>query len=434
MPMKIKPVLLRTAAAVSGSIKDHSPAAIRRYSWNGLHRLISDGVSLRLMTTDGTAWLTWGMLAVEQGEAFDIILDSARFNSLIAKCSEGNLFTISRSENQIAFSQNPLVLRLREESPQEYPEPAAMVVNHTFEASAERVAASLNFVQAFVDTTNTAAPKKVLTWFPSGIITGGQLKRVAVIQGCPRTPHFISMLQKTARSVVSFLKALPGQVRIDLGDTAMILTCTTDRHQLRVGIEPVEYPALAINLSNQGEEIFRVDRASFLAAVEILIAVLPPSQERLNLRICGIGSAASIQLSTMGDRNRCSQDEVAIIRQAAVDGVPLDPQPEALPECWLGVMAKFLKTALVEAESVYLDVEVFSRRKLIRISEVVDTPEALKRQLLLSVVLTTPEEAAIEPVEAPPSPTPTPAAAIPAEEEPSPAEPEEVESDSLENM
>lgn len=421
--LQLKPSDLKAVARVSGNVKDVTSSGARRNYWNSVHRLKLKDRKLKLLTNDGSIWLDWNIPIEGGGEGeFDILLPAAQFNDMASRSSEGGLYEVTRDGGILLLKQGQRNLRIREESPQEYPLPEGGTGPRTFNVPAGPLAKALSFVSPFLDVANPTAAKTVLTWDTEGMMIGGSPKRIARVTGLPRQPMMLSFKQKNAKAVAIFLKQLEGDVKITVDDRHYTFECANHGHKILVLGETVQFPGAMRSLEGKQTETYKVDTKTLLSGVTILATLLPAEADRLNLRFKGSAENASLRLSTIGDDNRNSNDEFPIIRKlwSNESGTLTDvtAQQGDATDSWIAVNARIFQEVLNQMEGITMDATYYGRMKLLYLQDEKGEDSEITRSLLVTVQPISEEEAAREPepvpaAEAPPAAPPAEATPVP---------------------
>jgi DNA polymerase III sliding clamp (beta) subunit (PCNA family) len=417
MSISVKPIHLKTAAKVSGSVKDVTPLAGKKLYWNSVHRLVAVNNKLTLYTNDGALWLEW-VVPVEGSftEEFDIIVPAALFNEMASKSAEGALYDIDHSGGILHLTQGQRNLRLKEESNSEYPLPQSPEesVNHTWTIKTEPFMKGLKFVTPFIDAVNPTASKSVASLTTQGTMAGGSPRRLARVSNLTAPPVGISFKQKTAKSVVAFLSSLGDDVKITVDSSHYTFECPLSGHKLIVSAEAAMFPQTFQNLEGKEDEILKIDNKTITSGVSILSTLLPTDTDRLNVRIKGLGSNASIRLSTLGDDNKNSNDEFPILRTVMVrgeDGVPapLEPGGPLPSDTFIAANVRVLQEALSQMDGVTLEARYYTRMRLLYIEDEKTGDLEIVRSIILNVQNITSEDEPAPDIETPaPVSTPTP--------------------------
>jgi hypothetical protein len=425
--LQIKPTDLKAIGRVSGSVKDVTSTGGRKNFWNSVHRLILKDRKLKLLTNDGSIWLDWNIPVEGGGEGeFDVLLPAETFNDMAARSSEGGLYDIIRDGGTLLLKQGQRNLRIREESPQEYPLPEEGTNHKTFTVPAAPLAKALTFVAPFLDVANPSPPKTVLTWGTEGVMIGGSPKRIARVMGLPRPQHMMSFKQKNAKAVAIFLKQLEGDVKITIDDRHYTFECVNHGHKLLVLGESVQFPTAMASLEGKQTESYKIDTKTLLSGVTILATLLPAEADRLNLRFKGTTETASLRLSTIGDDTRNSTDEFPIIRKLyeTNGGAAVEIQnPAEASVTWIAINARIFQEVLNQMDGTTMEANYYGRHKLLYMQDEKGEDTEITRSLLVTVQPISEEEASREPE--PPAPpaapeTPSVTATTPAENPPTP--------------
>jgi hypothetical protein len=399
--LQIKPTNIKDIASISGAVKDVSPGGAKKNYWNSVHRLVLKGTSLQLLTNDGSIWLTWN-IPLEAGEGeFDILIPAAQFNDVAARSAEGSLYNLTRDKGIFCLSQGKRNLRLREDSPQTYPEPEKGNGAQEFTVNSLVLAKALAFVSPFQDVSNPQINKTVLTWYPEGFMLGGSPRRMAKVERLPKPLKMMSFKQRNARAIAAFLRKLVGDVKITIDDRHYTFTCVTHGHQIQVMEETASFPDLIKNLEKQLTETYKIDNKTINSCVSILGTVLTTDMDRLNMRFRGKANNASLRMSTMGDDSKNSNDEFPLIRKYwkyETELKDITEESEAA-DTWLSINAKVLQEAIAHMEGTYLDCHYYKKMKMLYIQDEVGNNETdIVRSILVTVQPSTAAEAEKEPV------------------------------------
>jgi hypothetical protein len=391
--LEVKPLDLKTAARVSGSIKDTTSSGARRNYWNSVHRLTVVGNRLQLRTNDGSVWLDWNIPVEGNAENWDVLLPAAQFNEMASKSNEGGMYNIKKENGLIHLTQGgQRNLRLREETMQQYPEPSPGTDPKTWEVAAEPLARALRFVQPFIDATNPTPAKSVATLFDSGLLVGGSPKKFAWVEGL-KADKPLSFKSKTAKAIADFLRHLTDTVRITIDSLHYTFECPHHGHKLVVSGENVTFPNMMRNIKGMEAEIFKVDSKMLQSGVAILSALLPAEADRLNLEIKGSGDNASLRLSTLGDDSHNSNDEFTVLRTLftgpQADGEerpkwePTAENPEP-PTTYLAVNCRNLLEVLNQMEGTTLTARWFDNLKLLYLEDEKTEETDIVKSILLT--------------------------------------------------
>ena len=266
-----------------------------------------------------------------QGEGeFDEGIESATFDALASQPAEGDPCEITRDEGIILTQAGSMMFRPQDASRNlhlpgragpAFP-PRALTgrpdapgrASHRWTIPADPLARALAITAPFIDAKNSNESRSVATWTAEGVLEGGSPKVMAVVKGLDRPPVPLSFTQQKAELVARFLGRLTGDVEVEVTDSLMIFSCPTAGHRFLVGRELVVFDNPIARLHGKEHEIIRVDLKTILNAIDLLGAILPTDDNRLDLRVRGRAEIASIRISTPGDESRNSRDEFTIIR------------------------------------------------------------------------------------------------------------------------
>ena len=310
--MKVKPEDLRTANSIAG-IKEGSAGASKKNYWNGVHKLTTkerEG-KLLLKTNDGSLWLEWSIPYEDSLIEIDSLVQEAAFD--YAAKMEGGSLEVTRANRIIHLGKQQFSYPLREETPQQYPDPKPEGTPIRWTCPTATLASCLRFVAPFIDETNPNANKSVATLFTNGELKAGNPQRFAFVEGLNAKAD-MSFKSRTCKAVSTFLSRIGDIVEISVYNNLYEFKDPVQGHRLAVLAETGRFMQALQDLSNRILEIDQVDRKTLYQRAVVFGGALREGIDRLNIEIKGENELASLKVSTPGEQNDIAQDEFGIYR------------------------------------------------------------------------------------------------------------------------
>jgi hypothetical protein len=325
---------------------------------------------------------------------------------------------------------------LKEETPQQYPEPVPGENPVVWRTDSASLAKALRFVGPFIDETNPNKNKSVGTLYTTGTLTGGNSQRIATAKGLTARAE-LSFKARTAKVVAEFLSSIGDNVEISVSDRTYVFKDPDNGHRLVVLSEEGRFPTVERDLTNMLREVDQVDRKMLLGRAKAFAGTMPLGADRLNLSFRGSEENASLHVYTPGDTTERTDDEFAVYREFPV------PPPARLDDetdeayalrveenrqqvvaargpaqpLEIGLNREFLAGALDVMEGTQVKFKICGTRMVLVEDELGDLEEGTVRGPEKSILLTAQQGNGPATAEAPAeAPAPTPVAAPPAAE------------------
>lgn len=376
--MRVKPEDLRVANKVANIKESSAGAGARKNYWNGVHRFVTQGSKWIMKTTDNTVWVEWHVPTDGPVQEMDVIVQEGPF-ACVAKYLEGGSLEVTRENRIVTLSKGQLKYRLREETPQEYPEPNLGENPTIWVCETRPLVDALRFLASFIDERNPNANKSVATLYTNGVITGGNPQRIATHKGLSCSAE-MSFKSRTARVVAEFLSNIGEKVQISVTNATYKFTDPDSGHNLVVLAEEGRFKHVERDLTPLIREMAQVDRKMLLQLAKAFEGAMATGQNRVSLTFRGATDHASLKICTPGDNpGEVTEDEFAVFREVPKKPGETDPDHEtrqsALGQLEIALTREFLADALEAMTGTNVKFKFCGRMVLVE-DEQVDTEAA----------------------------------------------------------
>lgn len=313
---KVKPEDLRLANSVVG-IKECSSGATKKNFWNGVHQLEAGGSRILLKTNDGSFWLRWTIPLEGEIVPFKALISHAAFEHA-AKYLDGGSFELQRGERVLTLMKEQLRYPMREENPQDYPEPAYGENPIEWVCDTKPLVKALRFIAGFIDETSAQPEKSVATFYTDGFALAGFPSKFAILKGLTINSE-MSFKSRTAKAVAQFLDRIGEKVKVKVsfGDNAKyVFQDTTGNYEMLVTAESGRFRRIMHNLDRRVDQVIHIDRKTLLQRCLAFAGCLQENQTRINLTFRGAKEQASLRVYTPGE-DYVATDEFAVYRTVA---------------------------------------------------------------------------------------------------------------------